>query len=142
MAAHGESPRRSQDLETWCAFADGRLSHLTPMERACLELVAQRRSSKEIAKQLGIAKSSVDTYCDRARSKLAVADRYAAARLLAAESAGAVAAPFGPDLPVTSFRAGGLQSISLFAFGVLLLVSALSTMLSALQVLEAMKVRP
>lgn len=142
MATHGDSPRRSQHFETWCAFADGRLSQLTTMERACLELVAQRRSSKEIAKQLGIAKSSVDTYCDRARSKLAVADRYAAARLLTAESAGVVVGPLGPDLPTTSFRLGGLQGIGLFAFGVLLLLSVLSTMLSALQVLEAMKVRP
>lgn len=55
---------------------------LTPMEVACLRLVAQHLSSREIAARLGIAKTSVDTYCNRARAKLKVDDRFAAARLL------------------------------------------------------------
>src|SRR5262249_52903311 len=55
---------------------------LTPRERECLRLVDQHLSSKQIARQLGMSKTSVDTYCDRARKKLGVDDRYAAARLL------------------------------------------------------------
>src|SRR6266540_3616872 len=55
---------------------------LTPRERECLRLVDQHLSSKEIARKLGMSKTSVDTYCDRARRKLGVPDRYEAARLL------------------------------------------------------------
>src|SRR6185295_1522144 len=54
---------------------------LTPRERECLRLVDQHLSSKQIARELGMSKTSVDTYCDRARRKLGVEDRYAAARL-------------------------------------------------------------
>ncbi|WP_207801784.1 helix-turn-helix domain-containing protein [Phenylobacterium hankyongense] len=53
---------------------------LTPRERECLRLVDQHLSSKQIARQLGMSKTSVDTYCDRARRKLGVGDRYEAAR--------------------------------------------------------------
>jgi DNA-binding CsgD family transcriptional regulator len=58
------------------------LSLLTPKERECLRLVADNRSSKEIAQELGISKASVDTYCNRARAKLGVPSRRAAARLV------------------------------------------------------------
>src|SRR5438067_13599122 len=54
---------------------------LTPRERECLRLVDQHLSSKQIARELGMSKTSVDTYSDRARRKLGVEDRYAAARL-------------------------------------------------------------
>lgn len=47
-------------------------------------LVMERRSSKQIARHLGISQTSVDTYVRRARQKLGVKDRYAAARLLEA----------------------------------------------------------
>ena len=56
---------------------------LTPRERECLRLVDRHLSSKQIARELGMSKTSVDTYCDRARRKLGVDDRYAAARRLA-----------------------------------------------------------
>lgn len=141
MAAHRTLSNAPQDLETWPTLPRGRLDQLTPMERACLELVARRCSSKEIAQRLGIAKSSVDTYCDRARSKLDVADRFSAARLLAAEPISTPASPaHRHDLAVRNVRLRGLPSITLFAFGALLLVSALSNLLSALQVLESLKV--
>ncbi|ACG79892.1 transcriptional regulator, LuxR family [Phenylobacterium zucineum HLK1] len=55
---------------------------LTQRERECLRLVDQHLSSKQIARELGMSKTSVDTYCDRARRKLGVPDRYEAARLL------------------------------------------------------------
>src|SRR5436309_1873743 len=54
---------------------------LTPRERECLRLVDQHLSSKQIARELGMSKTSVDTYCDRARRKLGVEDRYSAARI-------------------------------------------------------------
>ena len=54
---------------------------LTLRERECLRLVDQHLSSKQIARELGMSKTSVDTYCDRARRKLGVDDRYAAARI-------------------------------------------------------------
>jgi len=56
---------------------------LTARERECLRLVDRHFSSKQIARELGMSKTSVDTYCDRARRKLGVNDRYHAARLLA-----------------------------------------------------------
>jgi DNA-binding CsgD family transcriptional regulator len=76
---------------------DLKLSALTPKERECLRLVAQQRSSKEIARDLGISKASVDTYCNRARAKLGVSSRRAAAQLvLGLESAVAAPAPAEP----------------------------------------------
>lgn len=58
------------------------LDVLTPQERECLRLVARHLSSKEIARELGISKASVDTYLNRARVKLGVASRRAAAQLV------------------------------------------------------------
>ena len=58
------------------------LSRLTAQERECLRLVAEQRSSKEIAQALGISKASVDTYCNRARAKLGVGSRREAARMV------------------------------------------------------------
>src|ERR1700710_2911723 len=62
-------------------IAEDSVGLLTPRERECLRLVDQHLSSKQIARQLGMSKTSVDTYCDRARRKLGVDDRYAAARI-------------------------------------------------------------
>jgi len=42
----------------------------------------EQRSSKQIARELGISRTSVDTHVRRARHKLGLRDRYAAARLL------------------------------------------------------------
>lgn len=60
----------------------GGVASLTPKERECLRLVLENRSSKDIARRLGILHTSVDTHVRRARAKLGVRDRYAAARLL------------------------------------------------------------
>src|SRR5260221_14113863 len=62
-------------------IAEDPVGLLTPRERECLRLVDQHLSSKQIARELGMSKTSVDTYCDRARRKLGVEDRYAAARI-------------------------------------------------------------
>jgi DNA-binding CsgD family transcriptional regulator len=60
-----------------------RLDLLTPRERECLHLVLENRSSKQIARQLGISQTSVDTHVRRARNKLGIRSRYQAARMLA-----------------------------------------------------------
>jgi DNA-binding CsgD family transcriptional regulator len=70
---------------------------LTPRERECLRLVDQHLSSKQIARHLGMSKTSVDTYCDRARRKLGVGDRYQAARLLRGADGDAVLIASGQD---------------------------------------------
>jgi len=70
----------------------GQVELLTGRERECLRLVDRHFSSKQIARELGMSKTSVDTYCDRARAKLGVGDRYHAARLLADHERAAQAA--------------------------------------------------
>src|ERR1044072_2426172 len=70
---------------------------LTPRERECLRLVDQHFSSKQIARELGMSKTSVDTYCDRARRKLGVPDRYEAARLLRGHDINPVLIASGQD---------------------------------------------
>ncbi|THD77016.1 MAG: LuxR family transcriptional regulator [Phenylobacterium sp.] len=77
-----------------------RLDQLTPKERECLRLVGENRSSKQIARQLGISQTSVDTHLRRARHKLGIRDRYAAARLLEAQESGGAAAAAGPTVAV------------------------------------------
>lgn len=106
---------------------------LTAQERACLRLVAQRLSSKEIAARLGIAKTSVDTYCNRARRKLGVADRYAAARLV---TAAGTEAPSPPAEPATPRRRKVLLGAvaGVFAAGV-----GVAALLAGAAALETMK---
>lgn len=82
---------------------DPKLSLLTPQERECLRLVAQQRSSKEIATALGISKASVDTYCNRARAKLGVSSRRDAALLvLTLETPAAAISPPAAQPPAVS----------------------------------------
>src|ERR1043166_4020181 len=78
-------------------MTDERLELLTPRERECLQLVDQHLSSKQIARRLGMSKTSVDTYCDRARRKLGVGDRYEAARLLRGHDVNHVLTASGQD---------------------------------------------
>jgi DNA-binding CsgD family transcriptional regulator len=101
-----------------------RLASLTPRERDCLRLVLDNRSSKEVGRQLGISPASVDTHVRRARAKLGVADRYAAARLLAqweqdqakpaeaAPAAGSEPAAARPTPPPAEARRRGLPPLS------------------------------
>ena len=72
-----------------------RLRALTARERDCLRLVLDQLSSKEIGRTLGISPTSVDTHVRRAREKLGVDDRYAAAQLLAAWERDAATVPRG-----------------------------------------------
>ena len=82
---------------------DRRVDLLTAREIACLRLVARHRSSREIASELGISKTSVDTYCDRARAKLQMSSRRHAARLVLQVDRAESQSP--PDL--TGKRPGG-----------------------------------
>ena len=56
------------------------LDRLTERERECLRLVDRHMSSKEIARELGLSKHTVDWHLDKARKRLGAADRYDAAR--------------------------------------------------------------
>lgn len=51
-------------------------------QKACLRLVAQGMSSKEIARQTGLAPLTVDTYVKQAIARLGVSNRREAARRL------------------------------------------------------------
>ena len=78
--------------------ADPEIDHLTPRERECLRLVYEHLSSKQIARQLGISKHTVDTHVDKARQRLGAVDRYDAARRMAAfERAAGIPTQSGPD---------------------------------------------
>jgi DNA-binding CsgD family transcriptional regulator len=109
---------------------------LTTQEQACLRLVAQRLSSKEIAARLGIAKTSVDTYCNRARHKLGVSDRYAAARVLMAR--------YAPEAPATTVAAAARSRTSrpplaLVGGGLLAAALGLGALLAGMSALESLK---
>jgi DNA-binding CsgD family transcriptional regulator len=67
---------------------DERLARLTDKQRACLRLVYAHMSSKEIAPRLGVEPGTVDQYIKAAMRTLGVADRRAAARMLAEHEAG------------------------------------------------------
>lgn len=125
------------------------------MEQACLRLVARHMTSHEIAAELGIAKTSVDTYCNRARAKLGVADRYEAARRLVSDQdpaeryfrplpSNAPAAPAQPASPTAAAavqpRRNGwlLGSLAMLLAGGL----AIATLLSGLRALDAMRPLP
>ena len=57
---------------------------LSDGQKACLRLVAQGMSSKEIAKALGLTPQTVDTYVKSSMARLGVSSRREAARILAA----------------------------------------------------------
>ena len=120
-----------------------KLSLLTPQERECLRLVAQQRSSKEIAQELGISKASVDTYCNRARAKLGVTSRREAAQLVLEASAGAPVTGFAPPLAAGDGAAvvllpsvsslGPAARLALILGGAVALALAFGMLLSGLQ---------
>ena len=74
-----------------------KLSKLTERQRACLELVAEGFTSKEIGRKLGISHSTVDNHILIATQALGVADRREAGRLVA--SAGQQLPRQAPTLP-------------------------------------------
>src|SRR3546814_18916940 len=56
-----------EDAERW--------ARLTDKQRACLDLLIERQTSKQIARQLGIAKPTVDLRLTKARDILGPANR-------------------------------------------------------------------
>ncbi|CAN7549705.1 helix-turn-helix transcriptional regulator [Phenylobacterium sp. LjRoot225] len=130
---------------------DLKLSLLTPQERECLRLVAQQRSSKEIASELGISKASVDTYCNRARAKLGVTSRRDAAQLVlnheivgpAASPAAGLTPPSRSEatvptisllLPISSL--GPMARLAIIMGGAVVLALAFGMLVSGLQSLN------
>lgn len=63
------------------------LDRLTEQQRACLRMVYQHMTSKEIAPRLGIEPGSVDQHIKAAMRTLGVGERRAAARMLAEHEA-------------------------------------------------------
>lgn len=59
----------------------GCITALSEGQRECLRLVAQHRSSKEIARELNISPFTVDKRLEQALRKLGVSNRWEAARL-------------------------------------------------------------
>lgn len=59
-----------------------RIASLTPREAECLRKVAAPMRTHQIAHELGLSPSTVDTYISSAFRKLGVGDRNTAARLL------------------------------------------------------------
>jgi DNA-binding CsgD family transcriptional regulator len=112
--------------------ADERLRLLSPKERECLRLVLENHSSKQIARQLRISHTSVDTHVRRARAKLGSPDRHQAAWMLAQwEQAG----PDGPAPPAPgagqaarTFRLPPLASLD---FGRRLIMMAMGAVVTA-----------
>ncbi|HEX8653649.1 MAG TPA: helix-turn-helix transcriptional regulator [Allosphingosinicella sp.] len=73
------------------------ITTLSEGQKACLRLVAQGMSSKEIAKELGLTPQTVDTYLKTSMARLGVASRREAARIL-------VASELSPNLGSPSLR--------------------------------------
>ena len=68
------------------------IASLSPQQVACLRLVGELRTSKQIADILGISSHTVDTHLSNAVRRLGAANRMEAARLLA-ETTAMVPAP-------------------------------------------------
>jgi DNA-binding CsgD family transcriptional regulator len=69
-------------------------SELTDGQKACLRLVDDHHTSKEIARILGISPFTVDQRLDAARRKLNAASRKDAAKMFAAFEKGVLSEPF------------------------------------------------
>ncbi len=70
------------------------IAELTEGQKACLRLVDDHHTSKEIARILGISPFTVDQRLDAARRKLGAASRKDAAKLFAAVEQGNISEPF------------------------------------------------
>jgi DNA-binding CsgD family transcriptional regulator len=68
--------------------------HLTEGQKACLRLVAQHHTSKEIARTLGISPFTVDQRLDAARRKLNATSRIDAAKMFDAMERNNIYEPF------------------------------------------------
>jgi DNA-binding CsgD family transcriptional regulator len=78
--------------------------HLTEGQKACLRLVVQHNTSKEIARTLGISPFTVDQRLDAARRKLNAGSRIDAAKIFDAMERNDIYEPF-------VYEASGLEPI-------------------------------
>lgn len=69
------------------------LPELTEGQKACLRLVEQQHTSKEIARKLGISRFTVDQRLDAARRKLNASSRKEAAKIFAALDVNRISEP-------------------------------------------------
>ena len=74
--------------------------HLTEGQKACLRLVVQHQTSKEIARTLGISPFTVDQRLDAARRKLNAASRIDAAKIFDAMERNDIYQPFVYETPM------------------------------------------
>ena len=74
--------------------------HLTEGQKACLRLVVQHHTSKEIARTLGISPFTVDQRLDAARRKLNAASRIDAAKIFDAMERNDIYQPFVYETPM------------------------------------------
>ncbi|MES2782497.1 MAG: helix-turn-helix transcriptional regulator [Pseudomonadota bacterium] len=88
------------DLMSKKSFAESNISismqpspELTEGQKACLRLVVQHHTSKEIARKLGISPFTVDQRLDAARRKLNAASRKDAAKMFAELEKRAISQP-------------------------------------------------
>jgi DNA-binding CsgD family transcriptional regulator len=106
-----------------------RLDRLTEQQRACLRMVYQHMTSKEIAPRLGIEPGSVDQHIKAAMRRLGVGERRAAARMLAEHEAAGHARPlpakFQPPLPIWGGKPSDLGPLRRLAwiFAIMLMVA-------------------
>jgi DNA-binding CsgD family transcriptional regulator len=84
---------------------------LTDGQKACLRLVDDHHTSKEIARKLGISPFTVDQRLDAARRKLSAASRKDAAKIFAAMERGTVSEPFVYE--AARLEAAGIGDISM-----------------------------
>lgn len=76
---------------------------LSERQRQCLDLVAEGRTSKEIARTLKLSPSTVDNHVRAALERLGLNNRADAARLMQASSSAALA-PALPEEPIGADR--------------------------------------
>ena len=65
------------------------VARLSPRQKECLRIVYRRRTSKEIAAELGLSPGTVDTYCAEAVATLDARNRREAAEILHLSESGA-----------------------------------------------------
>lgn len=87
------------------------IDRLTERQKACLRLVGQGYTSKEIGRRLGISPATVDNHVRAALEILQVESRAEAARLLLAREAGQPLTSQPPDL-ADAANVSALPSIS------------------------------
>ena len=88
---------------------------LTEGQKACLRLVDDHHTSKEIARKLGISPFTVDQRLDAARRKLRATSRRDAAKIFAAIERGAISEPFVYE--TARLETAGLADISTLSPG-------------------------